>query len=405
MSGGVGQPTTATTTVPAEGPRERFTVLTWHLGTVRAGGKISERYTVQVTDATGARASWLVTATGSTTLDASRQPTVLTVEHLVGWTRPLADQPRIAGASSTSTPTTTVPDPFGPSGSGTTTTTTTGAGGASGAATTTTSTTTAGSGSNKNASNPGSSTTPASSTPSSTTSATSLPYTGVNADLELEVAAVALLLGAGVLVTTRRRPATSVAHAAAAPTGPPRQPGSPDDLRAPGPSDPARGALGAALRHSASRLSWPLRRFGSDGGALDGVLARDSLAEGSDLDWLASLADDADETGPEPHEPTTTRYAHDGTPATTPADADLPVRPSSEDPTAPERAPADTDPTGPVATTAESCGVAVVSPLVDVLVPLGGWYDDEWCFDRPLGELLDPVFGADTGQSARAGDR
>ncbi len=397
--------TTATTTAVAHpGHEERFTVLTWHLGTVRAGGKVTERYTVQVTDATGSKASWLVTATASTTADATRQPAVLTVEHLVDWTRPLAERPRIAGATSASasTSTTTVPDPFGSSGSGTTTTTTTTAAGSTGPGTTTPFGVTSTGSSTTGSSTTGSSSAGSSSAGSSSGSgsATSLPYTGVNADLELEVAAAALLLGAGVMVTTRRRPPLTVLPAEAPPSGPPGSGGASGAPSVTLAGDPAPRGMAAALRHSASRLSWPLRRLGPDGGALDGVLARDSLAEASDLDWLAGLADDpGDPAGAFPQAPAAHPAGAGGPPAPLAGPANPPQPLAGPGPAA-----------GDVATGAEPAGprttlpVSGVSPLVDVLVPLGGWRDGEWCFDRPLGDLLDPVFGTDPAPSVPAGD-
>ncbi|HET9070862.1 MAG TPA: hypothetical protein VFN60_03030 [Acidimicrobiales bacterium] len=420
----------APSSAPAAGPKEHFTVLTWHLGTVRAGGRVSVRYGVHVTGAAGATGSWLVTATGSTSVDAHHEPRVLTVEHLVSWSRPrtagVVQSPShvpAGGTGSTSSTTNPPPDPFGSAGNGG------GSGSGSGSTTTTTTPATTGTTTNPFGSASSSSATSttsvalAGSASSSTTtpkSSGTLAYTGVNADLELEIAAVALLLGAGIVTTTRKRPSLAVA----APGGAPRK-ARPLHRRADdrGSRPAALHGLAAGLRHSAAVLAHPIRRLGG-GDGLDGVLARDSFSTEADLDWLALLADDPAEDvfapppapapapavvaapapvamaappapavaaagateSPASPAPTPDRVAFDRRPAFVAAavPASLPVPAAA----VPEAAPGSSRLSDPAATT-----VSGVSPLVDVLVPLGGWRDGEWCFDRPLGDLLGPVFG------------
>lgn len=407
----------APSSAPAAGPKEHFTVVTWHLGTVRAGGRVSVRYGVHVTGAAGAAGSWLVTATGSTSVDAHHEPRVLTVEHLVSWSQPrtagVVQSPShvpASGTGSTSPTTNPPPDPFGSAGNGG------GSGSGPGSTTTTTTPATTGTTTNPFSSSSSSSTTSttsvalASSASSSTTtpkSSGTLAYTGVNADLELEIAAVALLLGAGIVTTTRKRPSLAVA----APGGAPRR-ARPLHRRADdrGSRPAALHGLAAGLRHSAAVLAHPIRRLGG-GDGLDGVLARDSFSTEADLDWLALLADDpaedvfapplapapaptpapapvavAADGPPASLAPTPDRVAFDRRPAFVAAavPASLPVPAAA----APEAAPGSTRLSDPATTT-----VSGVSPLVDVLVPLGGWRDGEWCFDRPLGDLLGPVFG------------
>ncbi|MDA8062352.1 MAG: LPXTG cell wall anchor domain-containing protein [Actinomycetota bacterium] len=469
---------------------------------------MTERYSVHVTRADGAKAAWLVAAVGSSTADASSQPTVLTVEHLVDWAAPPAETPRVAGASASypasspsSTTTTTVPDPFGPSGSGgggsgggaTTTTTSPTATAPAGPGKTTTTTTPFGSGTTATTAPaaPGkttTTTTPATgsgstgtggssgtSVPSGSVSGsgsgaprTSLPYTGVNADLELEVAGLALLLGSGVLVATRRRAPLAHAGGLAVAGAPPPDPGTGRALAEAGseqPWNPLRRP--AAPAHRASRLSWPLRRPGSGGAGLDGVLARDSLAEGPGLDWITELAERPDVEPSWASTPTPATVSpgaaepagaplggawgdspwedspwEDIEPAGTPhgsawEDIEPAVMPASELAPRPASGPhqvASSSGRGPLGSTkaprsdASATGAAAVptsggelrragapragerspgrvSPLVDVLVPLGGWKDGEWCFDRPLGDLLDPVFGGAPAEPASPGDR
>ncbi len=209
---------------PDAGRRQAFTVLTWRLGTVRAGARVTERFAVYAEDGSGPRGSWLVTATGRPAAgQAHGAPAVaLTVEHLASWS---AARPghKSGSPQRPSTPPSTTPDPFGSggngssSGSGSSTTTPSGS---SGTPTTTTTTATAAA---TTAATPTTSTTKAT---SGALTATSLPYTGADAQLELEIAVAALLLGAGVVATSRprHRPRLAMVTPGAAPVPLPRSP-------------------------------------------------------------------------------------------------------------------------------------------------------------------------------------
>ena len=221
-------PTTAVPTTqahPNAGRLQPFTVLTWRLGTVRAGARVTKRFAVYAEDGSGPRGSWLVTATGRPAAgQAHDAPAVtLTVEHLASWS---AARPghKSGSPQRPSTPPSTTPDPFGSggngssSGSGSSSTTT--PSGSSGTPTTTTTTATAAA---TTAATPTTSTTKAT---SGALTATSLPYTGADAQLELEIAMAALLLGAGVVATSRpgHRPRLAMVTPGAAPVPLPRSP-------------------------------------------------------------------------------------------------------------------------------------------------------------------------------------
>ncbi|MHB1931008.1 MAG: hypothetical protein ACYCUG_16585, partial [Acidimicrobiales bacterium] len=227
---------------PRTGPEESFTVLTWRLGTVRAGARVTERFAVYAGDHRGPRGSWLVTATGRIEAgDATAPAVALTVDHLASWKASTPDHKK---GSPPSTPPTTVPDPFGSggngsssgSGSGSTTTTTTPPS-AAGSTTTTTV-----------ASSATTTSTGRSSGSGSTLTATSLPLTGADAQLELEIAMAALLLGAGVVATTtrpRRQPRLALVTPDAAPVS-----------ALPSPA-PGRAPFGAGAPRPADRWTVP----------------------------------------------------------------------------------------------------------------------------------------------------